>query len=137
LKCQPNIKRLSCSCRKTTKVVDNENLGIYTNTGSDTQTCSKKNISSCYDCILDYTIFFFKFNTGTWLEVLTVKMYPKKKKYDKKVHQLITCHPFGKLSLCFTRIKCLKLLHWLNMHSLYHFTLVAGILLIWQLFLLS
>ena len=37
LKCQPNIKRLSCSCRKTTKVVDNENLGIYTNTGSDTQ----------------------------------------------------------------------------------------------------
>jgi Mg2+/citrate symporter len=24
--------------------------------------------------------FFSKFNTGTWLEVLTVKMYPKKKK---------------------------------------------------------
>jgi hypothetical protein len=32
----------------------------------------------------DYTIFFSKYNTGTWLEVLTVKMYPKKKKYDKK-----------------------------------------------------
>ena len=28
------------------------------------------------------TQYFFssKFNTGTWLEVLTVKMYPKKKK---------------------------------------------------------
>jgi hypothetical protein len=32
-----SIKRLSCSCRKTTKVVDNENLGIYTRTGSDMQ----------------------------------------------------------------------------------------------------
>ena len=46
----------------------------------------KKNISSCYDCILDYTIVFQILTQERDLEVLTIKTYPKKKSTIKKVH---------------------------------------------------
>jgi hypothetical protein len=47
-------------------------------------TCSKKNISSCYDCILDYTIFLSQ-NLTQERDLKNCQNVPKeKKKYNQK-----------------------------------------------------